>query len=289
MQFLRFLSLVFASTAASVLAFSAGDDSLPPHRDGVVLMKFQPSISQAQQDAILSSLGASVIKRVGVGVNVVNVGSGRVFGALQSLKARHEVLYAEPDFKTSPLDDVPDINRRENSGSANTIFDQTPTDQRLTAQAQGALTSALPNDVYIGEQWGVQNTGQTVNGTSGAAGADERLPATWSITTGTNAVVVAVLDTGVQYSHPDLLTNMWNNPGGIGGCAAGTHGYNVLTSVCDPMDDDAAYGGHGSHVAGILGAVGNNAAGVAGVNWTANIMARQMGSQQRQRVHKRSY
>src|SRR5712671_1511244 len=117
---------------------------------------------------------------------------------------------------------------------------------------------------------------QTVSASTlpnGTAGADERALAAWGITTGTNSVVVAVLDTGVQYSHPDLFTNMWNNPGGIFGCSAGTHGFNVLTSSCDPMDDDTAYSGHGSHVSGILGAVANNAAGVAGVNWTTSIMA----------------
>jgi subtilisin family serine protease len=116
----------------------------------------------------------------------------------------------------------------------------------------------IPNDTFAGNQWAIS--------TENSAGA-------WSVTTGTNSVVVAVLDTGVQYSHPDLLTNIWNNPGGIGGCAAGTHGYNVLTGTCDPMDDDNTYGGHGTHVAGILGAVGNNLQGVSGVNWTTSIMA----------------
>src|SRR5579872_2536546 len=66
---------------------------------------------------------------------------------------------------------------------------------------------------------------------------------------------------------------MWRNPGGVGGCPAGTHGYNVLAASCDPMDDDTAYGGHGTHVAGIMGAVGNNGMGVSGVNWTTSIMA----------------
>src|SRR4029077_12009694 len=125
----------------------------------------------------------------------------------------------------------------------------------------------------IANQWAIQNNGQTVNGVTGIAGADERLPAAWTVTPGTNAGVVAIVDTGVQYSHPDLFTNMWNNPGGIGGCPAGTHGFNVLTSSCDPMDDDNVYNGHGTHVAGIMGAVGNNAAGTVGVNWTTSIMA----------------
>jgi subtilisin family serine protease len=117
---------------------------------------------------------------------------------------------------------------------------------------------AMANDTYVGSQWAVLN---------------ERVTAAWSVTTGTNSVIVAVLDTGVQYTHPDLATNIWTNPGGIGGCPAGTHGYNVLTGICDPMDDDSVYGGHGTHVAGILGAVGNNAAGISGVNWTTSIMA----------------
>jgi subtilisin family serine protease len=84
--------------------------------------------------------------------------------------------------------------------------------------------------------------------------------------------VIAEVDSGVDYNHPDLAANIWSNPGGVGGCPAGTHGYNVLTSTCDPMDDDTAYGGHGTHVAGILGAVGNNADGVAGVNWATTIL-----------------
>ena len=94
----------------------------------------------------------------------------------------------------------------------------------------------------------------------------------WNVSTGSSSIVIAETDTGVDYTHPDLAANIWNNPGGIGGCPAGTHGYNVLTATCDPMDDDMVYGGHGTHVAGILGAAGNNGVGVTGVNWHTTIL-----------------
>ena len=79
-------------------------------------------------------------------------------------------------------------------------------------------------------------------------------------------------DSGVDYLHPDLAANVWSNPGGIGGCPVATHGYNFVAGTCDPMDDETRYGGHGTHVAGIMGAVGNNLIGVSGVNWTTSIL-----------------
>jgi subtilisin family serine protease len=82
-------------------------------------------------------------------------------------------------------------------------------------------------------------------------------------------VVVGVVDTGIDYNHPDLVENIWSNPGGVGGCPAGTHGYNAIIKSCNPMDDH----NHGTHVSGTIGAVGNNGIGVVGVNWTTSIMA----------------
>src|SRR5712671_4078967 len=223
--------------ARETLAKKNPQDARPAFRECIVLVAFQNGTQQSLQDAVLSKVGAREIKRIGVGVHVVAVARGHVPKVIQLLRERQEVRFAEPDY------------------------------------LQTVSAATLPNDTSIGVQWAIQNTGQRVNGSTGTAGADERALAAWGITTGTNSVVVAVLDTGVQYSHPDLFTNIWNNPGGIFGCSAGTHGFNVLTSSCDPMDDDTAYSGHGSHVSGILGAVANNAAGVAGVNWTTSIMA----------------
>ncbi len=126
----------------------------------------------------------------------------------------------------------------------------------------------IPNDPSFGQLWGLRNTGQDVLGTVGTPGADIKAEPAWSLTTGTSTVVVGVVDTGIDYSHPDLAANVWSNPGGIGGCPAGTHGYNAIKRTCDPKDDN----NHGSHVSGTIGAVGNNGVGVVGVNWTTSIM-----------------
>jgi subtilisin family serine protease len=92
---------------------------------------------------------------------------------------------------------------------------------------------AEPNDPSYSQLWGLENTGQAISGVTGTAGADIDAEAAWNVTTGSNAVVVGVVDTGVDYTHPDLAANMWTNPGGIGNaaCAAGTFGFNASLHV----------------------------------------------------------
>jgi subtilisin family serine protease len=145
-----------------------------------------------------------------------------------------------------------------------------------------AALAAAPNDPYFSLQWGDSNAGQLIPGqeseerlgpeAKGTPGADDRALEAWGLTTGSGSIVIGETDTGVDYTHPDLAANIWSNPGGVGGCAAGTHGYDVLAHSCEPMDDDITYGGHGTHVAGIMGAVGNNGVGVAGMNWQTTIL-----------------
>jgi subtilisin family serine protease len=136
--------------------------------------------------------------------------------------------------------------------------------------------TVVPNDPSFGSLWGLRNTGQLIIGTFGTPGADISATAAWDVTKGSKSNVVGVIDTGVDYTHPDLAANMWSAPAAfsvvIGGvtinCPAGSHGFNAITNACDPMDDE----GHGTHVSGTIGAVGNNGVGVAGVNWTASII-----------------
>ncbi|MFH1038706.1 MAG: S8 family peptidase, partial [PVC group bacterium] len=125
---------------------------------------------------------------------------------------------------------------------------------------------ATPNDPRFDELWGLDNTGQT----GGTAGADISGPEAWDITTGSLDIIVAVVDTGIDYNHGDLSANMWVNPnptfGDIHG-ARWTNGNGTVTSG-DPMDGH----GHGTHCSGTIGAVGNNGVGVAGVNWSVRLM-----------------
>ena len=138
---------------------------------------------------------------------------------------------------------------------------------------------AAPNDPALGNLWGLLNSGQDYGGV-GLAGADVDAALAWDVSTGTRNNVVGIVDSGIDYTHPDLAANIWTAPSAfsvtVGGvvinCAAGTHGFNAITNTCNPMDDN----NHGTHVAGTIGAVGNNAVGVVGINWQASMMGLKM-------------
>lgn len=128
--------------------------------------------------------------------------------------------------------------------------------------------AASTNDPSFPLQWGLANTGQLVNGQKGKPSADIAASQAWDSVTTTGPVVIGEADSGLDYTHPDLAANVWSNPGGIGGCADGTHGYNVVAKSCDPQDDNK----HGTFVAGVMGAVGNNGQGITGVAWRTKIL-----------------
>jgi subtilisin family serine protease len=129
------------------------------------------------------------------------------------------------------------------------------------------------NDPSRGQLWGLDNVGQS----GGVVDADIDAPEAWNTTTGSRSVVVAVIDTGMDYNHPDLAANAWRNPGEVAGDGIDNDrngfvddvtGWDFANNDASPMDDN----GHGSHVSGTIGAVGNNGTGVVGVNWQVSIM-----------------
>jgi len=132
----------------------------------------------------------------------------------------------------------------------------------------------FPDDPSFTSLWGLHNTGQS----GGTPDADIDAPEAWETTTGQSSVIVAVIDTGVEYTHPDLVDNIWTNPGEIpddgidndgNGFVDDVYGWDFFQNDNDPMDEHS----HGTHVAGTIAAVGDNDLGVTGVSWNATIMS----------------
>ena len=130
-----------------------------------------------------------------------------------------------------------------------------------------------PNDASYSLLWGLHNTGQT----GGLSGADIGAEAAWSVSTGSAGVLVGVLDSGIDISHPDLAANIWTNPGEVPGNGADddgngfvddAHGWDFVNDDNDPLDDF----GHGTHVAGTIGAAGDNEIGITGVAWQVSLV-----------------
>jgi subtilisin family serine protease/predicted Rdx family selenoprotein len=240
--------LVVALLVAAA-SLTAGQFELPLGRDrsselfgahpavtGEVLVAFRPQPDFAR---LRTDLDAEADAIVGDGrVWRVRSRSKKIGALLNLLAARRDVLYAEPNYILH--------------------------------------TTREPNDPRFPELWGLRNIGQVINGTPGTAGVDISAAPAWDVAIGARTTVVGIVDTGIDYLHPDLAANVWSAPAAftvtVGGqaitCAAGTHGFNAINRTCDPLDDHF----HGTHVSGTVGAVANNAIGVAGVNWLANMI-----------------
>ncbi len=135
--------------------------------------------------------------------------------------------------------------------------------QVRAVESNGRLHAfAAPNDPLYPEQYGLLNTQP----------GGIRAESAWNDTPGTRDVVVGVLDSGILVSHPDLAANIWTNRTDINRCGYGTHGWDAFAHTCNPIDDE----GHGTHVAGIVGATGNNGKGVSGVAQRASLMSLKM-------------
>jgi len=222
--------LLFASLSSSA---SASNRSVRPRGDyieGEVLVSFAPALSAASALHAAASRGMSVAAS---------------FAALSGASGR-QCLHLRSDSKSTQemiaeLSGVPGVE--------------------IVEPNYVRSIRTVPNDPRFSELWGLHNTGQT----GGTAGADIGATEAWSVGRNASSVVVAVLDTGVHFTHEDLAANMWDgSPLGFP-----NHGWNFADGTDDPYDVQS----HGTHCAGTIAAVGNNAVGVAGVAWNARIMA----------------
>jgi subtilisin family serine protease len=233
------LGPVFLLLASLLPNASALAQPPPRYAPDTILVRFRGSIRPDAKALAHTVVGAQVHKHFKLveGLQAVRLPPGMdVKEAIKFYRAHPDVLYAEPNW---------------------------------IVRAQ-----ATPDDPRLGDLWGLQNTIQS----GGIPDADIDAPEAWDMTTGSRDVVVAVIDTGIDYTHSDLSANMFRNTsdcnrngidddgnGHIDDC----FGIDTANDDSDPADDHF----HGTHVAGTIGAGGNNGIGVVGVNWTVRLMA----------------
>jgi thermitase len=239
-------AFLLATTLSAAVELAAV--TVPPSEyvEGELLVKFADGTFSRQADQANARIGAQVLRAFpACGWQHVRLPSGMtVQMALAAYLALPEVAAAEPNYYFEPA----------------------------------AGSDSPPDDPLLDSQWGLARIA--------AAHA-------WKFTTGSPEVVVAVIDSGVRYDHEDLAANMWRNPGEIGlddsggdkatngvdddnnGYVDDVYGIDPGAGDTDPMDEGVPGipWGHGTCVAGIVGAVGNNGKGIAGVNWEVRIMA----------------
>ncbi|MBD1218938.1 MAG: S8 family serine peptidase, partial [Aphanizomenon flos-aquae Clear-A1] len=210
----------------------------PAYASNKLIVKFNDTINIAQANEIKNTLG------------LVKTETIKLTGAqIWTLSGKTSVETALATYKNSPT------------------FEYIEPDYIVTTAA------TFPNDLSFGQLWGLHNTGQG----GGTPDADIDAPEAWDIQTGNPNLVIGVIDTGVDYNHPDLVGNIWTNSGEIAndgidndnnGYIDDIRGWDFAYNDNNPMDVQ----GHGTHVSGTIAGKGNNGVGVTGVAWNAKIM-----------------
>jgi subtilisin family serine protease len=228
------LTAIAAGIACSIACASEAGARYAP---GELLVKFRATSNRAARSEIESGVHASTIHTFDSGLERIRLSDGAsVEDAARALSGNPLVEYAEPNYEVHAL--------------------------------------GLPNDPRFVESWALHNTGQS----GGTPGADIRAVDAWDVSTGDSTLLIGVIDSGVDYYHPDLIDNMWFNKAEAAGFPGvdddgngyvdDVHGWDFYNSDPDPMDEF----GHGTAVAGVIAARGNNGVGTAGVAWRARIV-----------------
>ena len=220
-------------------------DRVPPRNQAApaaperIIVRFEEG---ADRGAIRKGAGVTTERSLPLdGLQVVRPTPGRGVGqAIAALNRAKGVRYAEPDHPRRAL--------------------------------------AVPDDPLFGQTWGLHNTAQIVGGRSGGTvDADIDAPEAWDVTTGSAGVAVAIIDSGVDTAHPDLAPNVFRNPGETAGNRVDDDRNGLVDDVSgwdfvggDPIPEDGD--GHGTHVAGTIGARGNDGFGIAGVAWRTSLV-----------------
>lgn len=241
---------VLASTAFA----KSPEDQVLPHVTGEVLVKIKPGrLSKFLSKKSSTFTVKEQISLLAGDYVLVSSPSKSSLSLSSELKVSPEVAFAEPNF---------------------------------LYRAIGQESFDTPQDPSFGKLWGLSNTGNNepdkpgtgYSGVQGKAGADVDAERGWQITKGSKKVLIAVIDTGIDYNHPDLKNNMWTNekeiPGNNkdddgNGFVDDIHGWNAFAKNGNPMDGQS----HGTHCAGTIGAQHNNGIGVSGVMDEVSLMA----------------
>lgn len=287
----RVLALVLALLCSAVAAMAIYP--APPHEggwaEGEILVKFAPGAAV--------EVGATVPATTGIAAVDQEL-------ALHGAQSVERVLTRTPSYARLALGSVfrshdgsytqvPDLSRWYRI-----VFPPQVDEEALARTLSGladieaatpnhfAHTLYMPSDEYLEYQYAVHNTGQEFPAVlwggltmdAGLPDADLDLPEAWDLTTAADTVIVAVIDTGIDYYHPDIVANLWINTGEVpadsldndeNGYIDDIYGYNFKDDHGDPWDDI----GHGTHVGGTISAVGDNGVGVVGGAYNVKIMS----------------
>lgn len=254
--------LVFNAICGLFTVATFADDASECAKNRVIL-KLTPKA--AAKSAVYEKLGHSAISGV---ASIDNVGVKKIKKLCKKIK--HPNLDKNGNLSRTIVFEVPqgrDLAEVLMALSNDSNVESVELDGRVRA-------SYIPNDTYYTRyQWYLNNTGQT----GGVAGCDISAEQLWDKTQGNDSTIIAIVDTGVDWDHEDLISNMWSNADEIAGNSKDddgngfvddAKGWDFVSNDSDPDDDK----GHGTHVAGIAAAKGNNGKGVAGVVWNCKIM-----------------
>lgn len=309
--YIAMVALALTGCSDSLSTIGSSDDNseitIPADAEaGELLIKFSPEMSDILDQAQLSKTRAGKTTRSGIPSTdeVLDILGSYSFERVFPVDANTEARTREAglhlwytvkfnkgtDLKAAAerLKQLGEISKVQTNGRIKRAYNTDSkriylSDKALQQKSTRAAAEGEPNDPGFASQWHYRNLGEgnydfenlNNNHVGAKAGCDVNALEAWKICTGDPSIIVAILDEGVMYTHPDLAANMWCNPGesvqgaktdGDGnGYEGDLHGYNFVTESGDITWTDANDTGHGTHVAGTIAAVNNNGRGVCGV------------------------